>query len=136
MRETNGTVPPPPPAQQDDRRGALRYSTICHRLLLGWWEGDEYRTTDALLKDLSLTGASLLAETLPPLETAVWICLQESPQFGWIEMTVVDAEVVRRGMHVLRVTFPASCPFDFFKAAIANFGTERPVPPRPKTDRP
>lgn len=101
-----------------ERRASCRYPADERRALLGWWDGPTYRTTTALLLDISLGGAALSVDELPAVESVVWTCLQDPEPTTWGEAVVVGRKSTRRGPHLIRLTFQVGCPYDLFRAAI------------------
>jgi hypothetical protein len=109
------------PISPRDRRQSCRYQGSENRIFLGWWEGPEFRTTTAVMKDVSVGGALILVDTPTPQDKLVWISLYKVPPTEWIEASVVEASrlarggLFRRGLSELRVKFLEPCRYDYFK---------------------
>src|SRR5262249_8877771 len=109
------------PTDPRDRRQSCRYHGSKNRIFLGWWEGPEFRTTTAQIKDVSVGGALILVDTPTQADSVVWISLYKVPPTEWVEASVVEASKVgrnglfRRGETQLRVKFLETCCYDYFK---------------------
>ena len=112
------------PTSPNDRRRTCRYSGVRNRVFLGWWDGPEFQTTTAFLKDLSLGGASILIDAPAPTDNLVWISLYKIPPTEWVEASVIEVEkgprlgLFSRSLTQLRIEFFENCSYDFFKAGI------------------
>jgi hypothetical protein len=110
-----------------DRRTAPRYLTGGTTAVIGWSEGNEYRTIGAKLIDISVGGFSAYVETFPPRGVAAWLRLDGSNQSRWIKASVIAASKtgllfsIRRRV---RLRFLEACPYDLFKGAIRGFTHE------------
>lgn len=93
-------------------------------MFVGWWEGDEFRTTTGLLQDLSLGGASILVDAPAPPKDSVWISLYKIPPTEWVESSVVEVEktsrvgIFLRSRTQFRIQFSEHCSYDFFRMGI------------------
>jgi hypothetical protein len=114
------------PAQGRDRRSACRYTAVKYLVFLGWWRGDEFHTVTAVLKDVSLGGASILLDGPAPEDALVWLSLYQVPPTQWVEATVVEVHKVpsprwfSRKSTMIRIRFFENCSYDFFKVAIED----------------
>ena len=112
-----------------DRRAAPRYPTRGTAAVIGWPEGEEYRTVAATLIDISMGGFSAWVEAFPPRGGPVWLRLDGENPSPWVKAYVI--ETITSG-HLfwarrrVRLRFLESCPYDFFKAAIEGFTREIP----------
>ncbi|MDR3638304.1 MAG: hypothetical protein P4L84_31160 [Isosphaeraceae bacterium] len=104
-----------------DRRRACRYPIADSPVYLGWWAGEEFRTTTAMLIDLSVQGASVLAKDAPGVGP-VWLCPCHSAPSDWAEGTAVAVEregtptPFRRRWSTVRLEFAAPCSYELFKS--------------------
>jgi hypothetical protein len=107
-----------------DRRRACRYAPVRELVFLGWWKAAEFHTVTAILKDVSMGGASLVFDSSPPDDSLVWISLYKVPPTEWVEATVVDVEQARgawlfgRRSTQIRVKFFEDCSYELFKASL------------------
>jgi hypothetical protein len=94
------------------------------RVFIGWWQDSGFQTTTGIMKDVSMSGASVLIDAPPPPDLLVWISRYQVPPTEWVEASVVEAERSRPGglfsrAHTqLRIKFFEGCSYDFFKAVI------------------
>jgi hypothetical protein len=105
----------------EDRRRACRYPIDDSPVFLGWWEGDRFRSTTALLIDLSMHGASVVAQEAPK-DGPVWLCPCHSSPSAWAEGTTVAVgrdkkrSLFRKRWHRLRLEFSGPCSYELFKS--------------------
>jgi hypothetical protein len=117
-----------------DRRAASRYSAKGPPAFLGWYEGDDYRTTAVKLVDVSMTGIKAEVEAFPSSGASVaWLCLVGQKPSQWIEVGIIATITERhlfRTRRLVRLRFLEPCTYDFFKGAIEGFSHEvhRPIP--------
>jgi hypothetical protein len=110
-----------------DRRAAPRYASKGTAAVIGWPEGDEHRTIDATLIDISMGGFSAWVETFPPRGVPVWLRLDGENPSPWLKATVVAT--IKTGCFFwtrrrVRLRFLEACPYEFFKGAIEGFTCE------------
>lgn len=104
-----------------DRRRACRYPIADAPVFLGWWDGEEFKTTTALLLDLSMGGASVLAREATGVGL-VWLCPYHSAPSNWAEATAVAVErqrssnPFRRRWFTVRLEFAGPCSYELFKS--------------------
>lgn len=98
-----------------EQRQACRYEASDFEAQIGWWEGEEFRSHPARLVNVSHNGALIVTEARPPQGTTVGLCLEEPEPTDWVEARLIES----CGGHQLRLAFLESCPYEFFKAAIA-----------------
>ena len=106
------------------RRDAQRYLSKGAVAVLGWPEGEAYRTVEARLIDISMGGFSAWVEVFPPRGGAVWLRLDGEKPSAWLKAGVVST--IKNGFSFwarrrVRCRFLESCPYEFFKAAIEGF---------------
>jgi hypothetical protein len=119
----------PPSAME--RRCEQRYSAFGSPILVGWWEGDDFREQDALLRDVSLRGASATLENAPPPGETILVRLSGGQSSDWVEADVIEArktEWTGRAPYLLRLRFQQPCPYDFFTGAIKGYGLQGRTP--------
>ena len=109
----------------DDRRSSPRYPAAGCPTTLGWWSGDEFRTTPLLLLDVSLGGVAAGVETdPPPAGSYAWVRVEAPEPTDWAAARILGVRRVRSGLHLLRLHFEAGCPYAFFRAAAYGDGLE------------
>src|SRR4051794_13803083 len=80
-----------PTDPRNDRRAAKRYAAKGPPAFLGWYEGDDYRTTSVRLIDISMLGIKAEADVLPGAEDGVaWLNLAGQKPSSWIEVGIVS----------------------------------------------
>jgi hypothetical protein len=99
----------------DDRRSVCRYSSLETRAWLGWWEGEEFRSTDASLVDISLRGCMMTVDRLPAQGETVWFCPPGTTPAEWIEAKLVESRRRLLGPRVVRIEFRNPFPYETFK---------------------
>jgi hypothetical protein len=108
-----------------DRRAAPRYPTRGTAAVIGWAEGEEYRTIAATLIDISLGGFFATVESFPPRGEAVWLRIGgDNNPSPWVKASVIEANTTGCLFWTrkrVRLRFLESCPYEFFKAAIEGF---------------
>jgi hypothetical protein len=117
-----------------ERRASQRYDARGTPVEVGWFDEEgEGHSVPGALKDLSSGGAMVWTKVAPPSLTGLAIRL------AWGDCNdVMTADVVRlveapaEGLHgptgggfTLHLRFVEPCTYDFFKAAISGFVTER-----------
>jgi hypothetical protein len=117
QKRLNGYDAPPPGTRE--RRSVCRYSVVQDSAWIGWWEGQTYQTTAAKIIDISLRGALLHVDTLPPKEHAVWFCPPGiTANDEWIEVKTINLRKRLFGAREMRVAFRKVFPYEIFKAVV------------------
>lgn len=104
-----------------DRRCALRYDTNGLPVWVTWQEGAQRGCGQGRLRDLSLSGASLLMEEPPPVSALVRIRLETMPNAPHVEGSALRVTKTRRFLateFVIALRFAEPCPYEFFTAAV------------------
>jgi hypothetical protein len=122
------------PRKAGERRQAERYRPVDDRVWLGWGQAEAFKTSPALLLDVSLRGALVVADEVPKEGTPAWICLQSGTESEWVKGRVLGVMRTWRGPHKVRLVFEGSCPYSFFKAAV--YGPDAELPPPAQDDPP
>jgi hypothetical protein len=107
-----------PVSSVDDRRRACRYAATQVQAWLGWWEGQEFRSTSAQLIDVSLRGCLMNVGQLPPPGQSVWFCPPGTTPSDWIEARLVEAKGSVLGPRVVRLAFRSPFPYETFKHVV------------------
>ncbi len=135
-----------------DRRCSFRYSPTRDLACLGWWDGRQFRTARVQLRNISTDGALVSLGQERPDSGKVWVCLAGQDVSQWVRAEVAEVTADDIGNHLVRLTFPESCPYDLFRSAVwgepiaaadiavpeppAGFVSERPSTPPVKARRP
>src|SRR3954451_23869475 len=85
-------APGTPVSSGDDRRSVRRYTVVQARAWLGWWEGEDFRSTNAQLTDISLRGCMMTVDQLPPAGQPVWFCPPGTTPSDWIEAELIESK--------------------------------------------
>jgi hypothetical protein len=85
---------------------------------IGWWEGDTFQHSHALLLNVSQSGLLLLVDEAPPEHKHLFVCLGGPSPTEWVEVDLVDLFRTPRGPHRAHLRFHGLCPYEFFKAAV------------------
>jgi len=119
-----------------NRRGIYRFPAALGRAWLGWWRVEEFHGTLAEIRDISLRGARLIVETLPPVGTSVWFhppslgTLSSAPADEWLEARLVEARKSLFGPRLVRVEFVKGIPDELFQAMVYGPGAVGFLQPR------
>ena len=95
-----------------------RYAAAKAPVEIGWWIGQEFKTAEMALRDISLSGASAVTRTPPPDSAPIWLRLNDPAQPDWVEAKVIAITTRFWGPALVRMKFREPCPYEFFKAAI------------------
>lgn len=107
------------PKAAEPRRSAYRYPPVYDRALVAWWRDGKHIHTPARIIDISQNGVAAVVAAVPPLppQSIMWIGLEPPAVVEWAETRLVAIE--RAGKeHQVRLSFPDSCPYDFFKIVV------------------
>jgi hypothetical protein len=107
-----------PVSSVDDRRSICRYTVVQTRAWLGWWEGQEFRSTTAHLVDISLRGCMMTVDQLPPKDQPVWFCPPGTTPSDWIEAKLIESKRRLFGPRVVRLAFRNPFPYETFKQVV------------------
>jgi hypothetical protein len=134
-----------------DRRCSFRYSPTRDLACLGWWDGRQFRTARVQLRNISTDGALVSLGQERPDSGKVWVCLAGQDVSQWVRAEVAGVTADDTGNHLVRLTFPESCPYEVFRSAVwgepiaaadiavpeppAGFVSERPSTPPVKSRR-
>jgi hypothetical protein len=77
----------------------------------------------AQVVDLSQMGLSLLADHPPPSDRQLWIGILENGLLSWSEVNLRSLSHLAPDVHLLRLSFQETCPYELFKAAVLRHGT-------------
>ena len=102
----------------DNRRQSERFPVAQDQAWIGWWEGQLYRKSPAVLVDISSGGAKLIASYPPPLRSTIWICVVGRHETEWVEATSIAVVRSNDGSAEVRVSFQGACPHAFFEVAV------------------
>jgi hypothetical protein len=118
-RETNRTTMATPPPGVAERRSVCRYAVVQDCAWVGWWEGQEFRSTGAKIVDISLRGALLIVENFPPKDKPVFFCPPgAAANEEWMEVKLIAAKKRLFGPREIRIAFRKVFPYEVFKAVV------------------
>src|SRR5690242_9329863 len=103
-----------------ERRTACRYPAVNGKASLGWWEGSEFGTAPAVIRNISLAGGLVEAKAPIKVGSRVWVRLQGAISPQWVEGTVVQRERVGWKTHLFRVRFTGQPVYHLFDAALLS----------------
>lgn len=112
-------------APTPERRKEPRYAPAAEAARIGWWEGRDFRMSDAQLEDISSGGAKLKLADSELWGSDVWLSMGGAGTNAWIPATITELATAEDGSRRLRAAFHNTCPYDVFKSAV--WGT--PAPP-------
>jgi len=99
------------------RRLVCRYISGKHARV-GWWREETFQAIDAVLWEVSASGASVLIDQKAPPTDTLYIRLVEDSPTDWTEVHVQKSRRTLRGPTILSVEFEGSCPYAFFRSAL------------------
>lgn len=102
----------------DDRRMAQRYSVRNAAISMKWYREFVLEECQGVLCDLSVGGALLICESLPPAGAPIWIRLEAEAESDWVEVMGLEARNDGGGLFRVRVAFATCCPFVVFRTAV------------------
>lgn len=102
-----------------DRRTASRY-TANGAVLLGWWDGPEFRSAPAAMKDVSIGGAAVVVAKRPPKEARIWFHMNRPAAPDWAEATVRAVRPDRKGLSHIGLQFIEPCPYEVFTGTVSG----------------
>lgn len=76
------------------------------------------RSCDVWLQDISQTGMSVTSQVVPEPDRPVWVRLDGAHATVWVEVVLQGIAPLGGGVHLIRLAFRESCPYNFFKAAV------------------
>jgi len=118
------------PRADHDRRSSCRYAVIQDGAWLGWWKGQAFQSTAAKIIDISLRGAMLTVDGLPPKETPLYFRPPGvSPEEDWIEVRPVGSRKRFLGPREVRIIFRHVFPYESFKAVVYGPDALQEFPP-------
>jgi hypothetical protein len=110
-----------------ERRRAPRHDANESQVWLGWKRGaDGFRSSSALIINLSRGGAFVFLDDRPPKDEPVWISMGTPAPAGSVEARVVAIKVMRQGQCAVRLEFREPCPYGFFEAAVCGMSASDP----------
>ena len=110
-----------------DNRCSSRYEPLKNSVYLGWWDEPEFRSSPAVLRNLSHGGALVHLGHKPPPGADLWLCLVGSPPSAWVEVSVIDEATLFEGVHEVHLKFPDCCPYELFNGAVLGFPNSNEV---------
>ena len=126
------------PSSRDERRQACRYPVVNDQAWLGWWVSQAFVNTPARILDISLRGAKMTVEIVPPPELDIWFCPHVVKPPQWIEAKQVPAKKRIFESRKVRIMFRKIFPYETFKALVygieARRGYELPYLVLPEED--
>ncbi|MGO8899587.1 MAG: hypothetical protein ACLQU5_14760 [Isosphaeraceae bacterium] len=122
---------------RNDRRNAHRYALARDKIRLGWWQGQQFRTISARLRNLSVSGTLVQLEegAVGPAGVEAWICLVDQSAKHWVQAEVVEVcPELPETPCVVRLKFLDAFPYESFKTAVWDDGFTRGKPVWPGAD--
>ena len=122
---------------RNDRRNAHRYALARDKIRLGWWQGQQFPTISARLRNLSVSGALVQLEegAVGPAGVKAWICLADQSATHWVQAEVVGVcPELPETPCVVRLKFLDAFPYESFKTAVWDDGLARGKPAWPDAD--
>lgn len=108
-------APEPESADASERRREPRYIPAKRTAYLGWWEGENFRSSLARVESLSCHGAALLVEEFPVGTEQIWLSLIDSGSDQWFAGTAIHNSPSGGVGRVVRLSLLESLPYDVFK---------------------
>lgn len=111
---------------REERRSEPRHHQFECLAWLGWktWRG--FRSSDAVLIDISRGGARIFVDGPPPSGRPVWVFLETPERNTIVKARVLDLQTTRQGQCEVRVEFSEPCPYVFFEAAVCGMAPASP----------
>jgi len=122
---------------RNDRRNAHRYALARVDIRLGWRQGEQFQTTSARLRNLSVAGALVQLDdgAVGPAGVKAWICLANQSAKHWVQAEVVEvSSELPESPCLVRLKFLDAFPYESFKTAVWDDGLVRGKPAWPSAD--
>jgi hypothetical protein len=104
--------------------GAEQRHSIRHRSgipsILGWQEEGVFRSTSAVLLDVSQGGAAIFVDEATPSGGTAHLRLTEGSMTDWVDVEIRSARRLKNAQAVVHLRFADGCAYSFFRAAIPN----------------
>jgi hypothetical protein len=104
-----------------DRRRAARYTVSKNEAQFRRTSGEGSETILAELINVSYSGALALVGSRLPANSSIEFRLTRPNLTDWTEVTIVQISLAPGHKFQVRLTFPESCPYEFFQAAVDRF---------------
>jgi hypothetical protein len=101
-----------------DRRGAARYAASKNEAQFRRTSGEGSETILAELINVSYSGALAVVGSRLPANSSIEFRLTRPNMTDWTEVTIVKVSLAPGHKFQVRLTFPESCPYEFFQAAV------------------
>jgi hypothetical protein len=110
---------------RNERRYAHRYEPARDAIRLGWWQGQQFRSIPARLRNLSLSGAIVQLDggAVAPAGVKAWLCLADESPTHWVQAEIVEVcQEIGETPCVLRLKFLDAFPYESFKRSVWDDG--------------
>jgi hypothetical protein len=101
-----------------DRRGAARYTASKNEAQFRRMSGEGSEIILAELINVSYSGALAVVGSRLPANSNIEFRLTRPNITEWTEVTIVKVSLAPGHKFQVRLTFPESCPYEFFQAAV------------------
>jgi hypothetical protein len=109
-----------------ERRAEPRHQHLECLAWVGWrtWRG--FAMNDAVLVNLSRSGARVFLDGPPPRGRDLWLFLETPTQTAVVRARPLQSETTSQGQYAVRVEFREPCPYALFEAAVCGLHSTDP----------
>jgi hypothetical protein len=115
-----------PVSTVQDRRAELRHNTVECLAWVGWKVWREFKMKDALVVNISRSGAQIFVDAPPPADRPVWLYLETPREKTIVKARVQSLTTTAAGQCAAHVSFLEPCPYAFFEAAVCGMAPSDP----------
>lgn len=121
-------------SEDSERRDSVRHAVCDNRALVGWMAGEQLIETPARIKDISLRGARLELDQMPPSHiTKVMMRLDQPTDCDWMDSVVAWCRMKSRDRgHEVGLTFENFLSYDVFSKLVSRRERSQPGSRRKK----
>jgi hypothetical protein len=119
-------TPITPMAKAPERRSEPRHHHLECLAWVGWrvWRG--FAMSDAVLINLSRTGARVFLDHTPPRGRDLWLFLETPDHKAIVKARMHEVEATPLGQCAVRIEFREPCPYSLFEAAVCGLHSSDP----------
>jgi hypothetical protein len=113
------------PAFQE-RRSEPRHKTVECVAWVGWRVFRDFKMTNALVINISRSGAQIFLDAPPPHYRSVWVFLETPRDKKIVKARVHQFRKTAAGQCMAHIQFSEPCPYEFFEAAVCGQAASDP----------
>ena len=104
----------------NDLRETPRFLPAADRVVIGWWNGRDFRRAEARLLNISRGGAAVAFSEVIEAGAEAWFCILGARLSGGVRVRVVGHDPIEEcGSTRIRLQFQPRCPDDILEVALS-----------------